>query len=176
VAPATFNQLRIITDVPNPWGADQFIALDYLTLSDEGEAVTAQSLWNDWLAIYPGVGTSTNLTDNPDGDVLDNLAEYAMGGNPDNAGNIGNATTTTTIQESGTNYLQYVYQERADATLRGLDYFLEQQSTDLTSDNWTNDNYEVVDVAYGSNWNSVTNRIPTDSDAMQFLRLRIEAQ
>jgi hypothetical protein len=121
---------------------------------------------------FPG----NNWNDNPDGDALDNLAEYAMGGNPDDAGNIGNATTTAMTEETGTNYLQYVYFERDDAVTRGLSSSLEVGPSLLFTNGWGAAGIEFVGSGASGieGYNAVTNRISTDDDDSRFLNLQIQ--
>ena len=128
-----------------------------------------------WIANYPGVGTATSLTDNPDGDALDNLAEWAMGGNPDDIEDIGHVPTFTATEAGGTNYFEYVYAQRSDADELGLSYYLEQ-TVNLTVPAWTNDNIEVVSTNFtGLDFDYVTNRISSDVESVQFLQLIIES-
>jgi len=85
----------------------------------------AKQHYAEWVALYPTLGTSTNQTDNPDGDALNNLAEYAMGGDPTNRADIGYVPEFKLLKISDTNYFEYVHVRRTDAESRGLIYFLE---------------------------------------------------
>ncbi len=133
-----------------------------------------EDLYNAW-ALSEGLTTNNNAyAQNPDGDELDNLAEYGLGGQPTNAVNQGIASTYGTMEEGGTNWMTYIHAMRSDYSLRGLDYHLET-STDLVAADWTNANYEVVgtDVT-GGDFDYVTNRVSTDVENEQFLRVGIE--
>ncbi len=136
--------------------------------------VTPESLYADWLNGYqPALGANTNLTDNPDNDALNNLYEYAVGGNPTNAADAGYASSYAATQDSGTNYIEYVYYKRDDAEARGLGYYLEL-TDNLTIPAWTNAGYEVTGEAAGApGFNTVTNRVPV-AKAAEFIRLKIE--
>ena len=143
------------------------------TLSLEYLIVPAFSAW---IGQYPGVGSATNKTDNPDGDSLDNLSEWALGGNPDDAGDIGHVPVSELIDEGGTNWFTYVYAKRNDAAALGLTYTVEQQDTDLIAPSWTTNNYEFVGSGgLDAEFDTVTNRMPTGVESKQFLRLLIES-
>lgn len=135
---------------------------------------TPESLYADWLGLYSsGMGGLTNLTDNPDNDALNNLYEYAVGGNPTNKADTGYASAYATTEDGGTNYIEYVYYKRDDAVDRGLSYYLELTGN-LSTPAWTNAGYEVTgEVAAEPGFNTVTNRVPT-SNAAEFIRLQIE--
>ena len=138
-----------------------------------GVAPTGSAAYEAWIASF-SVGTETNQTDNPDGDSQNNLYEWGLGGNPTDPGDIGHVSTFGTLEDGGTNYLEYVYAMRANATDIGLAYYLET-STDLQFVAWTNDNYEVVDTGMlDGEFYSVTNRMPIDAEPKKFLRLTIE--
>ena len=120
------------------------------------------------------MGSDTNYQDDADGDLLDNLSEYAFGGLPNDAGDQGN--TPVQSQLSGaTNVIEYIYFERDDAATRGLDSIL-TVGTDLVFTNWVDGSgYEVGSGTSGvAGYNAVTNWIPTDVEDQQFIRLQIE--
>lgn len=140
---------------------------------------TPDTLWSDWLTTYASsMGGLTNLTDDADGDLVSNLAEYGMGGDPSVGADPGNMPVGSMVPDGSSSYFEYVYYMRDDADSRGLSYWLETD-TDLiqTPRNWTNGFYEVTgtNTATGiSGFDAVTNRIPTDAVAKQFIRLRVE--
>ncbi|VGO19353.1 CBM96 family carbohydrate-binding protein [Pontiella sulfatireligans] len=99
----------------------------------------------------------------PDGDHLDNLTEYAIGGAPDDFDDAPHP-----IFEN----LEYVYRRRTDAAARGLSYALEE-CTNLISNDWST----VTDLPFGTaplgaGFEAVTNKIPT-TEENQFIRLHI---
>jgi hypothetical protein len=138
-------------------------------------AVSPTSLWNDWILGYPGVGANNGLQDHGDSDLLDNLTEYAFGGDPADGGDLGNTPSQAQVVDGGTNYIQYIYFERTDAVDRGLASILEV-GTDLVFTNWADgSSYEISSGASGiAGYNAVTNRIPTETEAKQFIRLQVE--
>ena len=137
--------------------------------------VTPASLWNQWIAEYPELGGSTNFADHADSDLLANLAEYALGGSPVDGDDQGNTPVQSQMEDSGTNYIEFVYFERDDAVERGLTTILDV-GTDLVNTNWADGSaYKVGSGTSGiTNFNAVTNWIPTDEEDQLFIRLQIE--
>jgi hypothetical protein len=151
------------------------IVLDNIEVHITTIVPTFEDQYNAWLADYPTLGANTNQTDNPDGDTLNNLYEFGLGGNPTNGADIGYSPEYGTEASGGTNYFVYVHPVRDGAV---LDYYLEL-NTDLVFGSWTNNGgYEVVgtgDDAFGAGFDAVTNHISTESKTMEFIRLQIEA-
>ena len=116
-----------------------------------------------WSLLY-GVSGSTN---DPDGDGLDNLREFGLGGDPTNGLHTGHAIA---YGKAGGG-MGYVYPRRKDS---GLAYWLET-STNLISNVWTNNGYTELPMvgAIDPDFEAVTNQIPTAMDET-FIRLRIE--
>jgi hypothetical protein len=140
----------------------------------DGIVPTPQEQYDAWMAGY-SVGGDTGMDDDPDGDLLNNLVEYAFGGEPDNVANQGNVPTRSMVNDGGTDYLEYIYYERTDAAYRQLDSLL-QVGTDLVITNWADgSSYETGRGASGiTDFDAVTNRIPTDAKAKQFIKLDIQ--
>ncbi|VGO22133.1 carbohydrate binding domain-containing protein [Pontiella sulfatireligans] len=136
---------------------------------------TPVSMWDQWIAEYPGLGGTTNFGDHADNDLLANLAEYALGGSPVDGDDQGNTPVQSQMEDSGTNYIEFVYFERDDAVERGLTTILDV-GTDLVNTNWADGSaYKVGSGTSGiTNFNAVTNWIPTDEEDQQFIRLQIE--
>ncbi|VGO17488.1 hypothetical protein PDESU_06084 [Pontiella desulfatans] len=174
---AGFDQLVFTTDAN--WSSNNVVVIESMGLSTfidpNATNDTPTSLWSEWIALYPGVGASSNLLDNGDSDDLDNLTEYAYGGDPSDGGDQGNVPVQSQVAAGGTNYLEYIYYERTDADDRGLASILEV-GTDLVITNWADGSgYETASGASGvTGFNAITNRIPTDTEAQQFIRLQIE--
>ena len=106
---------------------------------------------------------SGSITNDFDLDGLENLTEYALGGNPviPDADSI-NPTISTM---AGTNMLAYVYNRRLDAGDRMLTYGLTVTTNDLPSATWSQIG-TAFETGFGpidAFFESVTNAIPTDS-------------
>jgi GH35 family endo-1,4-beta-xylanase len=183
LASATFqmDQYRYAVQSSNggtDWQLGDVVTTDNLIISrlTASAGDTPESLLADWLADYPTLGSATNLTDNPDLDIANNLAEYAFGGDPTNGSVVGHVPSSELLEDGGTNYIEYVYTKRKDSADRGLSYTLEL-SSDLVSNIWTNDGYIVT----GSNdvdsaFQTITNRVPAADMDNQFIRLQIKYQ
>ena len=134
------------------------------------------ALWNEWIAGF-SLGSATNYLDDPEPDLRDNLTEYAWGGDPSVANDpLINTPLLTRGSDGGSNVIEYIYFERSDAFERGLNSML-TTGTDLVNTNWVDaGSYEVGrGAAPGApGYHAVTNRIPTDAEEQQFIRLQIE--
>ena len=125
--------------------------------------VELDGLFDQWTLNY---GVSGAATDS-DGDGLDNLSEFALGGNPADPAHKGNVPS---IGKSGDGLL-YVYPRRKNS---GLIYWLEG-STNLITGTWTN--LSAVEFPNPGNLNadfeSVTNHVSTEED-QSYIRLRVQ--
>ncbi len=156
--------------VENP----SYLDVDTVSLYEKyTDSAKVYMLWADDYEMV-GNGTAAMYTD-PDGDGLNNLAEYGMGGNPTNRNDQGNVPAGSVVQDGGS-WLEYVHFERTDKSARGLSYTPEH-ALNLVSPAWTNSG--IVPAGTGglnSEFNTVTNRISTESVDQQFLRLQVELQ
>jgi hypothetical protein len=167
VAHGEFTDVAGLTNIWTTLPGDSASGL--LGLAFRSVSGDPESLYNVWISGYP-VGAATNMADDADGDALDNLGEYAFGGDPSNPNDRGNVP----VSEQAAGYLQYVYFERTDAVDRGLASSLEV-GTDLVNTNWTVSGIEFVGSGAGpTGFNAQTNRIPTDVEGKQYLRLQVE--
>jgi hypothetical protein len=111
-------------------------------------------------------------TDDYDGDGLDNLMEYALGGNPTNA----DAAAVLPLLHSSGNDFYYTHNERTDDT--SLTYTVEW-SDDLSVMSWKTDGVTFFGEsasAFPDVLKTVTNLIPTLGKDQQFIRLKIEKE
>jgi endo-1,4-beta-xylanase len=178
MASATFqmDQYRYAVQTSNggtDWQVGDVVTTDNLVVSLLMEsAATPSALLDDWLADYPTLGSQTNLTDNPDADLADNLLEYAFGGDPTNAFDIGYWPEFQSLEDGGTNYIEYVYARRNDAAARGLSYELEN-TADLIEGVWTNSGFLFVgEGPIDGEFDAITNRLPI-TGVEGFIRLNI---
>ena len=133
---------------------------------------TATTGYTAWIEAFPNVGVQTNGLDDADGDGVNNLGEYGLGGDPSLAADSGAEPFYVLSSENGG--LFYVYPQREDAT--DLVYTLER-ATDLVAADWTNAFYEVTGTGVWSSVSgflAVTNRLPFTDDSAQFLRLSVQ--
>ncbi len=133
--------------------------------------------YDDWIAGY-GLSGSPDAdpgTDH-DGDMLSNLDEYGLGGNPTNAADIGYRPTTSIEESGGTNWWVYIYPQRHDPAAAGLSYYLEL-TDDLVSGSWVTTGYEELGTGlngFATGFDAVTNRVSTETKAKQFIQLQID--
>lgn len=187
VAAASGESLGLISDIAQVrfqlnagavTGMDpaDYVNVDYLRYSSTATLPTPADFYNAWLASYPTLGSLTNLADNKDGDALDNLGEYAFGGDPDNAADIGYAPNMgDTVDVGGTNYILHVYQRRIDSSIRGLSHWIELDTDLVYAPVFTNDTslYTFHGAAnVDDTWRSITNRVNAEA-GVRFIRTRV---
>jgi hypothetical protein len=128
------------------------------------------SSYSSWAAAYPTL--TGGEQDDSDGDTLNNLYEYAFGGNPTNGFVDGNIPTFTIADVGSSNVIEYVYYRRIGTS--DLSYQLEL-GTDLVYTNWSGSGYTELPEkgVIDADFEAVTNLIPTQ-DAVKFIRLKVE--
>jgi len=118
------------------------------------------------------IGWDVNLgegTNDYDGDLLDNLGEYGLNGNPTNNHDVG---VEPRMERLGVE-LAYIHLQRNDDT--NLVYSLETR-TNLVSGIWTNLGYTVIGtnlMGGGLFYDEITNIIPTTA-SQSFIRFKVE--
>jgi fibronectin type 3 domain-containing protein len=129
-----------------------------------GAALTGYDLWATTWNTENGVGAATN---DFDGDGINNLGEYAMGGNPTNELNRG---TNCVLSKLGTGFV-FVHPQRSDdATIT----YQVEVATHLISSAWTNAGVTAVGTNItGGVIDFVTNDVGV-IDRDTFFRLKIE--
>lgn len=140
--------------------------------------VTAEVLVGAYVSPYAAWSNAYNLTQGPygndDGDALNNLYEFGLGGDPTNALDVGYTPLSSPVGIDGTNWFYYVYPRMVAAN--GILQYSIETTEDLINVPWTNGNYEVVGTGvdgFAAGFNAVTNRIPTDVKNKQFIQLLI---
>ena len=115
-------------------------------------------------------GTNAVVADDPDGDGVNNLIEYALGGDPALYGAVSLPAFENKAYGS-VQGLEYVYQRRRDAVARRVTYRVES-CTNLVSPVWiTNGISEAGSGILDGNFERVTNHV--QSGATGFVRLKI---
>ncbi len=125
--------------------------------------------YDSWAFDYPGLGG--RLADD-DNDGWDNLAEFALGGNPTNALDNGYVPAVRLANLGGTNQIAYVHGRRT--TDSGLTYHLETAGN-LVPGDWSNSGYTTSSTAgvINDQFEAVTNWVPL-VDQQKYIRLVIE--
>ena len=144
----------------------QSVALNTDTL------VVMPNNYSEWLALYPALGSLTNQLDDFEPDGLNNLLEFALGGNPV----ISDASTVlpkgSTGSAEGTNWFYYTYNRLENAASVGLTYTV-RSGSNLES-GLTNTVPPSSVSSAGNGLETATHRISTDTATEGFMRLDIE--
>jgi hypothetical protein len=130
---------------------------------------TAYEAWSSFYALVEGAAGDDDL------DGLANLYEYGLGGDPTDPQDQGHSPESGIVSDGGTNWFVYTYPKLSDAN-SGLSYSIEL-TDDLVDGIWTNIGYEVPGTgtdAFASGFDAVTNRVSTQDDPAQFIRLIIQ--
>ena len=144
-----------------------------LVFSEAGGYVTVSNaslpiaVYDAWAALYPTLSnTAPDHDEEPDG--MDNLTEYALGGNPTNS----DATSILPVSDLKDGVLSYIYnrQNPADPALT----YAVLSCADLVFESITNVTAEVGVSGVVNGFESVTNQVSTDVEAEQFMQLKIE--
>ncbi len=148
-------------------------AINQILVSSNYTGATAipSGTFADWAAPYALNAAVTNYQNDADGDGLNNLVEYALGGNPVNGARAANALPG--FRPAGTNGIEYVYQRRRNAAAHKLNYTVER-CNGLSAASWnTNGCTETGSAPVNSDFESVTNRITGSTNNAGFVRLQI---
>ncbi len=157
--------------------------------ADDGDITTFADLsvtaidgrdYQGWSEVYTTLSEAERALDaNPDLDTLNNLEEYAYGGNPAQAETSGEGIlpTYSVVQDGGSDYFEFQFRRRRDFADRGLSYIPEFSPT-MEDGSWTTEGISItstteVDVLF----ELVTIRIDDAITAVNnkgFVRMRIE--
>jgi len=107
------------------------------------------------------------------GDGMDNLLEYALGGDP----NVDDAATvlpTYGITEAGggSNFVDYIYNRRFNAASLGLTYGLNTSTNLMSAWEYVGTAYETDSIGIDQDFESVSNSVPFDTDE-GFIQLKV---
>lgn len=124
-----------------------------------------------WIGGFPITGTDADLFADPDGDGINNLSEYALGGVP-------TLESYAVLPESGMIGSEFAvqYNRRLDAEQRGLIYTV-KAADDLINPDWTTNGVSLAGVEIiDAEFESVTNRVSTagTTTTSRFLKLDVE--
>ena len=136
---------------------------------------SATTAFEQWAGDYGLTGDDAATTNDYDADGLNNLYEYALGGDPTNAADQGISPVHGLVADVAGDWMRYVYPKLSDPN-SGVTYHIEVND-DLLYGNWTNANYTVTGTGtIDAEFDSVTNKIPTTGKPAQFIRLIVEEQ
>jgi hypothetical protein len=159
----TVRNIEMVSTLPND-AADAYQVL-YDDLGVLPHSTEPPKTYAQWATDNGLTGDAALRTADPDLDGMDNLLEYALGGDP----NVDDATAklpvSGIVENGGTNWFGYVYNRRRDAATRGLDYSV-IIAPDLVFGPWTNigTSAEYDAAIIDANFESVTNILSTTED------------
>ncbi|MDF7824529.1 hypothetical protein P4B35_10935 [Pontiellaceae bacterium B12227] len=142
------------------------------TITVTEDTVRSYEQWAADNGLTAGVNDAPDYDVEPDG--MDNLQEYALGGDPKVDDSASKQPSFGVVDVAGIPMVEYVYIRRADAAERNLDYCV-LLGTDLIDDPATNNvgnTYEVDTGFINLDFESVTNRIPA-AEATKFISLEV---
>lgn len=155
-------------DVETPVGSSVVVSAGDLIMTVSGTPGSAPSPYENWITLYGLIGAETNLTADLEPDGMNNLLEYALGGNPTN--DDAAAILPTSVVEG--DFLNYVYNRQNPADPK-LSYEV-LSSTDLV-----NEQIETATDFAGASApvdgiESATNQVSTTTEGEQFMQLKVE--
>jgi len=109
----------------------------------------------------------------PDGDGMDNLFEYAIGGNP----RIDDVASVRPVAEFTVDWLTYVYNRRIDAASLGLEYGLAYDLDLADTNDWiyVGGAWETGTNTISAEFEAITNEVDLSGVDQGFIRLEIRA-
>ena len=128
--------------------------------------------FESWAGVYGLTGDNALPGTDMEPDGLDNLLEYALGGNPNSNDYASIAPSDFLAADGGTNWLYYVHNQRTDDP--ALTYTLGTATNLTVSNGWNTNDMAVVGAS--AEWGgikTVTNRTSTSEDA-KFIDLTVE--
>ncbi|MGB0371188.1 MAG: Ig-like domain-containing protein [Opitutales bacterium] len=173
----------------NLWMREDGIKIDQILLTTDSsytppaigflESATAIDIsveyakYTDWLVAFNHqAGADTHTEGDADGGLLNNLLEYAFGGDPSIA------TDDVTLfpqmhQVEGSSEIIYSYLEHDNKDEMGLSYIVEY--THALDDVWTRDGVQIIDVQPADgDFSVITVSLPESVTDATFIRCRIE--
>ncbi len=148
---------------------DTSVSGGYLYIVAPAGAEAYYDVWGDGYSLS---SPDADLLSDPDADGVDNLIEYALGGNPTNSDASVILPAASLVDGGAT--LEMVYLRRLDAADRGLTYTVEKNGDLLADGVWSSDGITETSGAVDANFESVTNRISTATADAQFMKLSVE--
>ncbi len=139
----------------------------------EVRGLLATDAYTAWAGRNGLNATNSLFTDNPDGDSLNNLLEYALGGDFIGQDDPGILPTAQPVQESENQWFEYVYRRRVNSP--DLVYSIAVSSSlDGGLRTHIGTTPETGTVAVDAEFEVVTNRISRNGFDKQFIKLVVE--
>ena len=169
--PGNMTEFAITTAIQNPGtcrSTAQLTADGVTTITSELDLRVVES-FRSWSRSL----TSSGAADDPDGDGLDNLTEYAFGGDAAVPSQVRPGTTASLSPSFQTGPAAISWLQRRDAVDRALGYMLERSSS-LAPGTWTGVNPASTSTSVlDSDFVIVTATLPMDARSRLFFRVRV---
>ncbi|MDF7809505.1 hypothetical protein P4E94_18830, partial [Pontiellaceae bacterium B12219] len=119
-------------------------------------------------------GTDADWNVDYDGDTENNFYEYAFGGDPTDSASKGYVPVSSTVEDGGTTYFEYVYARRIGSE-SDLDYTA-QFGSSLVFTNWTTSGVVELPITgtIDADYESVTNRVDMTGKPVGFMQVTVE--
>lgn len=131
--------------------------------------------YEGWVEDWAITGSDTNRTADIEPDGIENLLEYALGGNPfvNDAASI---LPTSTFPDSDN--WEYVYRRRVDDDVRNLVYDLQYRTNLITQATWASSGglFETGVGSIDTEFEAVTNTIPITTYGLDQAYLKLEVR
>ncbi|MCF7818005.1 MAG: hypothetical protein K9M54_08995 [Kiritimatiellales bacterium] len=136
--------------------------------TEKGNGKSAQTTpYRRWASMHGLKGSEALPNANPDGDALNNLYEYGLGGNPTDGNDVGMTPIYGNLDEHGTNFA-YIYPRRIDAN-KGLIYRLERNGRTVTKDECE----EMNTAKLNDEYDAIVMRISPEVENKQDIQLKL---
>jgi hypothetical protein len=122
-----------------------------------------------WAEEHGLTNGTADMDHDSDGDGMNNLLEYALGGNP----NVNDAATVMPHWEAHGPWLDYIFNRRTNHDALGLIYKIETGTNLAPNPDWTNASYAELIGPVSGEFETVTNRIEITAANTQFIRLQV---
>jgi hypothetical protein len=135
--PGTYLVTALAVNVVNSGGGTTTTNSSTFTIIVTGSNAPSFLSFSNWLANYPGLGTNTSASADPDRDGFDNKTEYAFDGNP----TLGSPALMTGTAQGGNAVFNFT-----GLTGASTNYSV-QATTNLSTGPWTNSPVTVSNAA-----------------------------
>lgn len=149
------------------------LTADGVSMVSNGLDVRVVESYRSWSRPLP----LTGVADDSDGDGVDNLTEYAFGGDPAVASQVRSGTTASLLpvfqQGSGSGSSGISWLQRRDAAERALGYRLERSSSLAVTDWETVTPLSVSTSVLDGDFEMITATLPEDARSRGFFRVTV---
>ena len=131
--------------------------------------------YNNWIAQYAMPDQDALPTANPDGDKLNNILEFALGGHPALVANDNELMPALQLSNTGT--AEYLFRSLINRESDGVIYTIEY-TDDKTSNSWSTltTPWAVSNLTDNADYELATIPVDTESNESMFIRLKVTIQ